>query len=64
MLNFNQQLQSDKVILRPIVNSDFEAMKSLTTDASMWYYFTADLSDKNVLKNWIKTAVTERVQEK
>ena len=64
MLNFNQQLQSDKVILRPIVNSDFETMKSLTTDANMWYYFTADLSNENILKNWIKTAVTERAQKK
>lgn len=64
MLNFNKQIQSEKVILRPIESSDFEAMKNLTADANMWYYFTSDLSNENILKNWIKTAVTEREQKK
>ena len=30
--------------------SDFEQMKTLTKDFKMWFYFTADLSDEQILK--------------
>jgi RimJ/RimL family protein N-acetyltransferase len=43
---------------------DFEKMKSLTTDPKMWYYFTADLSDETILKQWIETAISDLKQHK
>ncbi|PVX52026.1 RimJ/RimL family protein N-acetyltransferase [Balneicella halophila] len=59
MLDFQKIIQSDKVILRPMKIDDFGKMKSLTADSEMWYYFTDDLSDKTILKQWIQTAITE-----
>ena len=59
MLDFHKTLRSDKVLLRPMMLNDFEQMKTLTKDRNMWYYFTADLSDENILHNWIEKAVSD-----
>lgn len=64
MLDFKKTINSDKVILRPIEINDFDEMTELTQDSEMWYYFTANLSDKKVLKKWIETAVTELKEQK
>lgn len=64
MVDFNKKINSKRVILRPIQNSDFHQMKNLTKESQMWYYFTADLSDEKVLKNWIETAVIGQQQNK
>jgi RimJ/RimL family protein N-acetyltransferase len=64
MLNFNKVIQSDQVILRPLQQTDFEAMKLLTIHPEMWYYFTADLSDELELKNWIQNALQELKEKK
>jgi len=64
MLDFKKTIQTERVILRPIKQSDFELMKELTTDSKMWYYFTTDLSSEETLKDWIGTAVNEKNQQK
>jgi len=64
MLNFKKIIRSDKVILRPIELYDYDEMKELTKDSSMWYYFTADLSEKKILKHWIEIAVEELKEQK
>ncbi|GAA4844596.1 GNAT family protein [Algivirga pacifica] len=64
MLDFQKTIHSEKVFLRPMNVEDFEEMKTLTADPKMWYYFTADLSDSSVLKQWIETALSELEQHK
>ena len=64
MIDFQKKIRSEKVVLRPMSISDFDEMLGLTSDSEMWYYFTADLSDKMVLKKWIEDAVKELDEEK
>lgn len=64
MLDFKKTIRSDKVILRPIELSDYDEMKELTKDSEMWYYFTSDLSEKEILEQWIKIAVEELKERK
>ena len=58
-LDFNLILQTDKVILRPMISDDFNSFEILTKDKSMWIYFTSDLSDRADLHYWIDTALTD-----
>ncbi|OQD44108.1 GNAT family N-acetyltransferase [Croceivirga radicis] len=64
MIDFNKTIVTEKIVLRPMQLEDFEAMKTLTLDTQMWYYFTADLSNEATLKNWITTAIKNREQQK
>lgn len=64
MIDFKKIIRSERVFLRPMKTDDFEKMKSLTTDPKMWYYFTADLSDEIILKQWIETAISDLKQHK
>ncbi len=57
MTNFDLTLENDEVILRPLRESDFEEMLSLTSDPKVWDYFTSNLSDPESLRKWINTAV-------
>jgi len=64
MIDFNKNINSKKVLLRPMKLSDFDKMKDLTRDTEMWYHFTADLSDELTLKKWIEAAVSELNKKK
>ena len=64
MLDFEKNISSKKVLLRPINLNDFDEMKALTKDSEMWYYFTADLSNQVTLKSWIEAAVSELKEQK
>lgn len=64
MLDFKKTIQTERVILRPIIQNDFDLMKGLTKDSEMWHHFTADLSNEETLRNWISTAVNEQDQQK
>ena len=64
MLDFEKNIHSEKVILRPMNVNDFDKMKVLTNDTEMWYYFTADLSNEQILKNWIESAISELKDKK
>ena len=63
MLDFNLILQTDKVILRPMISDDFNSFMRLTEDKSMWLYFTSDLSERTVLQKWIDAALTDMKSE-
>lgn len=60
MVDFELILQTDEVLLRPLVMEDFEQLADLTNDQSMWTYFTSDLSDKEVLRDWIADAILQK----
>lgn len=59
MLNFNLILQTDKIILRPLISDDYISFDNLSDDKSMWIYFTSDLSIKSELHEWIDNALKE-----
>jgi RimJ/RimL family protein N-acetyltransferase len=63
MLDFNLILQTENVILRPMISDDFNSLVRLTGDKSMWIYFTSDLSERSELLNWIETALTDMKNE-
>lgn len=62
MIDFELEIQSKKVLLRPIELVDVTEMYALTKDPEMWKYFTADLSDQEVLFNWIDAGMEAREQ--
>jgi RimJ/RimL family protein N-acetyltransferase len=59
MLDFNLILQTDNVILRPMIADDLKSFEGLTDDKSLWTYFTSDLSDRFDLQFWINSALSE-----
>jgi len=59
MFEFNKTLETDKILLRPLVIEDLEKFVLLTKDKNMWYYFTHDLSDRDDLEDWVNTAIKQ-----
>src|SRR5947207_11396095 len=53
-------LETDRVLLRPIEESDYTALLDLARDEGMWYYFTLNLADKNDLRKWMDIAFAEK----
>ena len=45
-------------------SEDFDMISKLTQDPAMWFYFTSDLSNLEVLRNWIDSAVIDRKNKK
>ena len=54
MIDFAKILETDQILLRPLRHEDFDGLKKITDDKDLWRYFTDDLSDKNVLREWIR----------
>lgn len=64
MLDFDKKIESKHFTLRALQNNDFEALKAITKDKQMWYYFTSDLSSESELKQWVKEAVQDHKNKK
>lgn len=60
MLSQNLILQTNKVILRPMEENDFDSFLKLAQDEDAWNYFTLNLADKNQLKKWMSTAFQDQ----
>jgi RimJ/RimL family protein N-acetyltransferase len=58
--DFYLSLANDRIILRPVINEDYKTFVRLTTDKSMWVWFTSDLSEKVVLSDWISKALRDK----
>jgi RimJ/RimL family protein N-acetyltransferase len=52
MLDRDLVLESDHILLRPLQAEDFPPLLPLTQDASLWTYFTHDLSTLAGLETW------------
>ena len=63
-IDFSKEIKSDRVFLRALQESDFTEIQQLPLDQDMWYYFTADLSDKKILNNWLVQALEELNNQK
>ncbi len=59
MIDFDMILQTDRVVLRPLIPGDYKSFDKLTEDKAMWIFFTSDLSEKAVLKEWIDNAIVD-----
>lgn len=64
MIDFNIVLETEKVRLRPIKKEDMDFFFDLTTDNSMWIYFTSDLSIHNELIKWVESAIEQTLSKK
>lgn len=53
-------LETDKVLLRPVRETDFEPFLELAQDKDMWYYFSLNLSDPAHLRKWMDTLFTDK----
>jgi N-acetyltransferase len=53
MLASDLTLETSKVLLRPLVEKDFNAFLQLTQDNEMWRYFTLNLADPSHLRKWM-----------
>ena len=53
-------LETPRVILRLMDQNDRKHFSTITGNAEIWKYFTKDLSDDAVLKQWIEEALLER----
>lgn len=53
-------LSTETVLLRPLQLSDIDGLWKQSQDESLFYYFTFDLSKREVLEDWVKTALHER----
>jgi len=59
MLDINLILQTDEIVLRPLIDQDYSSFGLLTEDPAMWIYFTSDLSVKSELHDWINSALND-----
>ncbi|EMS31963.1 GCN5-related N-acetyltransferase [Mariniradius saccharolyticus AK6] len=63
MLDFNIQLEDDKVVLRPLSREDIGELEELASDPDLWRYYTHDLSQREELEAWCLPAfLSERLQ--
>jgi RimJ/RimL family protein N-acetyltransferase len=53
-------LETNKVLLRPVRESDSDTFLDLAPDKGMWEYFTLNLADKEHLKKWMDAAFADR----
>ena len=64
MIDFNNTLETNQILLRPLSLDDYDRFLKITTDKDLWIYFTNDLSDNNELLRWIETGEQEIKNEK
>jgi RimJ/RimL family protein N-acetyltransferase len=61
MIPQDLMLETDKVILRPIAEDDYDFFLELgKKDFDMWYYFTYHLGDEKQLTKWMEMAFADK----
>lgn len=57
-------LETNKVILRPLAEDDYDTFLALAKkNYDMWYYFSYHLGDETQLAKWMKMAFTDKKAE-
>jgi RimJ/RimL family protein N-acetyltransferase len=57
-------LETDKVILRPVEENDYDSFLQIARqDEDMWYYFSYNLGDEAQLTKWMAMAFAEKKAE-
>lgn len=57
-------LETDQVLLRPLLLQDISLFSPLTKESTIWEYFTFFLDDDAELQRWIELALQERKEGK
>ncbi len=52
-------LQNERILLRPVIPADLDALTAISADPEMWVWFTHDLSDPAIMNRWLSDAITE-----
>lgn len=60
MIPFDLSLETNKVLLRPLEENDFDIFFELAQDEDAWNYFTLNLADKHHLRKWMDQSLTEQ----
>ena len=60
MIPIDLNLQTSKVLLRPIEENDFNSFFQLAQDEDAWKYFTLNLANKDHLRKWMDQAYADR----
>jgi N-acetyltransferase len=64
MIPQDLKLETNKVILRPLAEEDYDTILDLAKqDADMWYYFSMNLGDEEQLKRWMALAFADKKAE-
>jgi len=53
-------LETERVLLRPVEESDFDTFFHLAQDGGMWKYFALNLADKDDLQKWMEVAFADK----
>ena len=53
-------LQTNRVILRPISENDFDDLRELALEEEIWKYFPFNLAQKQHFQKWMDTALAEK----
>ena len=59
MIPDNLRLETSKVLLRPVAESDREEFLRLAQDEDAWKYFSLNLADEQQLDRWMTMAFRE-----
>jgi N-acetyltransferase len=61
MIPYDLILETDKVILRPVEEKDYDSFLQIAqADADMWYYFSYNLGDEAQLTKWMAMAFADK----
>jgi len=60
MISVGLMLQTNKVILRPLEEDDFNIFLQLAQDEDAWKFFSLNLADKHQLRQWMDLAFADR----
>lgn len=64
MIPHDLVLETNKVILRPLAEDDYDTILAIAKqDDDMWYYFSFNLGDEEQLKRWMAIAFTDKKAE-
>ena len=60
MIPIELTLETSRVILRPVIEEDYNTFLHLTQDEDMWKFFAVNLSDPENLKKWMALILSEK----
>lgn len=58
------ELETTRVLIRPMQDSDFEIFRQLAQEKSIWTYYYKDLSNETELRTWMEIAMEEKAAGK
>lgn len=60
MINPDLKLETNKVLLRPLMEEDFDMLFKLAQDEDAWKYFTLNLADESQFRKWMNDTLRDK----